>query len=127
MLVPRRARSLPPEPPIYDWRVRHVRFFSAALGIPKSFYIFVPPDLPAGDRAPALFFLRGHEREWINPAEDTTRRNTNIIDVYERLRASGTIGRLILIFPGTSEQARRPASKRRARHWQRALRRLFLR
>jgi hypothetical protein len=37
-----------------------VSFFSAALGVTKSFYIFVPPDLPLGQRAPALYLLRGH-------------------------------------------------------------------
>ncbi len=82
----RRTRPYLLTPPIYDQRVRSVSFFSAALGIPKHFYIFVPPDLPAGARAPAVYFLRGHEREWINIKEDPTRDGQNIIDVYEQLR-----------------------------------------
>lgn len=90
----------PIAPLIYDRRTLHVTFLSPALGIPKSFYIYVPPDLPQGQRAPSLYLLRGHEREWVNPREDATRRGKNIIDFYERLRAAGEIGPLILVFPG---------------------------
>lgn len=86
--------------PSYDHRVRHSSFFSTALGIKKSFYIFVPPDLAADQRVPTLYLLRGHEREWINPHEDSARAGTNVIDVYEALRADGRIGPLILVFPG---------------------------
>jgi hypothetical protein len=87
--------------------VRQVTHFSAALGIFKSFYIYVPPGLPAGTRAPALYFMRGHEREWINPAEDSTRGGTNVVDVYERLRADGLVGPLILVFPGLASDDNR--------------------
>jgi S-formylglutathione hydrolase FrmB len=104
--VPRRTDS-PPAPPVYDLRTRYVSFWSAALGILKSFYIYIPPDLAAGQRVPALYFLRGHEREWINPHEDTTRRGANVIDVYERLRATGSVGPLLLVFPGLSSDDNR--------------------
>jgi len=46
---------------------RHITFFSAALGIFKNFYIYVPPDLRAGQRAPVLYFLRGHQRAKLSP------------------------------------------------------------
>jgi hypothetical protein len=105
--VPRRTESLLPAPLAYDLRARYVTFFSAALGIFKSFYIYIPPDLGAGQRAPALYFLRGHEREWINPHEDTSRAGTNVIDVYERLRAAGQVGSLLLVFPGMSSDDNR--------------------
>ena len=59
--MPRRTDPLLPAPPEYDTRARHVTFFSAALGIFKSFYIYIPPDLGAGQRAPALYSLRGHQ------------------------------------------------------------------
>jgi hypothetical protein len=49
---------------------RYVTFFSAALGIFKSFYIYIPPDLRAGQRAPALYFLRGHQRAKLSPNSD---------------------------------------------------------
>jgi hypothetical protein len=96
--------------PVYDPRIRHETFFSAALGIFKSFYIYVPPALPAGQRAPALYFMRGHEREWINPREDGTRGGTNIVDVYERLRAAGRVGPLVLVFPGLASDDNRVPS-----------------
>ena len=96
-----------PAPPIYDLRARYVTFFSAALGIFKSFYIYIPPELGVGQRAPALYFLRGHEREWINPREDAPRAGTNVIDVYERLRAAGRVGPLLLVFPGMSSDDNR--------------------
>ena len=38
--MPRRTASLVPAPPVYDLRARYVTFFSAALGIFKSFYIY---------------------------------------------------------------------------------------
>jgi len=83
----------------YDPRIQHVTLDSIALGIKKSFYVYVPPGLGA-ERAPTVYMLRGHEREWINPNEDTTRGGTNAIDVYERLRAAGTVRPMVLVFPG---------------------------
>jgi S-formylglutathione hydrolase FrmB len=93
--------------PIYDERVQRVAFASHALGVTKHFYIYVPPDLVAGQRAPAVYLLRGHEREWVNPQEDNTRGDTNIIDVYERLRQDGQVAPLILVFPGMSSDDNR--------------------
>lgn len=105
----RRTQPAQTAPPAYDPRSRHITFFSPALGIDKSFYIFVPPDLADGQRAPALYLLRGHEREWINMREDPSRGGKNVIDVYERLRAAGLVGPLILVFPGmTSDDNRVP-------------------
>ncbi len=105
----RRTTRVQSAAPVYDRRCRHITFFSPALGINKSFYIFVPPDLAEGQRAPTLYLLRGHEREWINPQEDPSRGGKNVIDVYERLRAAGHVGQLILVFPGmTSDDNRVP-------------------
>jgi hypothetical protein len=61
--VPRRTDSLLPAPPVYDTRARYVTFFSAALGIFRSFYIYIPLDLRAGQRVPTLYFLRGHQHK----------------------------------------------------------------
>lgn len=99
----------PPAPPVFDRRCRRVTFFSPALGIEKGFYIFIPPDVDDSARAPSLYLLRGHEREWINPNEDTSRGGKNVVDVYERLRAAGHVGPMILVFPGmTSDDNRVP-------------------
>lgn len=100
--MPGRSHSQPPAARTYDPRVQAISFHSAALGIAKRLFVYAPPDLPAGERVPSIYFLRGHEREWINPAEDQSRGDTNVIDVYLRLRAAGRIGRLVLVFPGMS-------------------------
>ncbi|HEU5098568.1 MAG TPA: alpha/beta hydrolase-fold protein [Roseiflexaceae bacterium] len=105
--MPRRTETLLPVPPAYDSRARMVTFFSAALGIYKNFYIYIPRDLHPAQRVPTLYFLRGHEREWINPHEDTTRGDANVIDVYERLRAAGAIGPLLLVFPNMASDDNR--------------------
>lgn len=86
----------------YDARVQRVQHLSRALGIPKTFFIYVPPraaDHPE-ERYPTLFLFRGHEREWVNPAEDLSRGDRNVIDVYEDLLAQGKIGPMVLVFPG---------------------------
>lgn len=77
------------------------------MGVRKAFYVYLPPTYADSDaRLPVLYLLRGHEREWINPAEDRTRRGT-VVDVYLRLLAAGTVGPMILVFPGlTSDDGR---------------------
>lgn len=97
----------PALPVVYDPRARHVTFFSPALGISRSFYIYIPPDVDDYRRAPALYLLRGHEREWVNPFEDASRGGTTVIDVYEQQRAAGRVGPLVLVFPGTSSDDNR--------------------
>lgn len=88
----------------YDPRAQRVQLLSRALGIRKTFFIYVPPDAAAhpAERYPVLYLFRGHEREWVNPAEDMSRGNRNVIDVYEELVAAGAIGPMVLVFPGIS-------------------------
>ncbi len=101
------AATPTPDPTLvnpYDPRVQRVQILSRALGIRKSFFIFVPPEAAAhpNERYPVLYLFRGHEREWVNPAEDVSRGNRNAIDVYEELRATDAIGPMALVFPGIS-------------------------
>jgi pimeloyl-ACP methyl ester carboxylesterase len=102
--------SLQIEPSGYDPRALHVRFYSRTLGVEKALHLFVPEEgQHHGARLPILYLLRGHEREWINPHEDTARGGRNAVDVYLGLRASGAIGPLLLAMPGlTSEDGRLP-------------------
>lgn len=93
--------------PVYDTRVQQIALPSHALGLDKHFYVYTPPDLAPGERAPALYLLRGHEREWLNRREDESRGETNVIDVYERLRQAGAVGPLVLVFPGLSSDDNR--------------------
>jgi len=105
-------------PPGIDPRALRVTLHSQALGIAKSFYVFVPPLEPRGDPAhaaavapapcPTLYLLRGHEREWVNPTEDSSRDGKRtVIDVYLRLHAAGLIGPMILVFPGVTSEDNR--------------------
>jgi len=101
----------PPVP--IDRRVLRVTLRSIALGIAKSFYVFAPPlsdgSTPSTlDEAratardcPTLYLLRGHEREWVHPHEDGSRRGT-AIDVYLRHYQAGRIGPMVLVFPGVT-------------------------
>lgn len=87
--------------PTYDPRARLLQIPSAALGLAKPCYIYLPPEHgQPGRRLPALYLLRGHQREWVNPAEDDSRGGSTVIDVYERLRAAGAVGPMILVMPG---------------------------
>ncbi|HEX6290842.1 MAG TPA: alpha/beta hydrolase-fold protein [Herpetosiphonaceae bacterium] len=84
-----------------DRRVHAINLRSKALGITKRCYIYTPPHFDKRrERLPVLYLFRGHEREWINPAQDQSRRGQTVIDVYEDLLRGGTIGRMILVFPG---------------------------
>lgn len=87
----------------YDPRVSSARLHSHTLGVAKQLFIYLPPEYSAAPsrRFPALYLLRGHEREWVNPREDDTRGGT-VIDAYERLRAAGAVGPMILVMPGLS-------------------------
>lgn len=100
MAYPRSRRVV--DQKIYDSRVQHLGIDSHALGTEKYLYVYTPPDLTPGSRAPVLYLLRGHEREWINCEQDKSRGTTNVIDVYERLRAARRIDPMILVFPSMS-------------------------
>jgi enterochelin esterase-like enzyme len=84
-----------------DPRVQAVALRSKALGVTKHFYIYTPPGAKKRDqRFPVLYLFRGHEREWINPVQDDSRQGRTVIDVYEELLRAGSIGPMILVFPG---------------------------
>lgn len=86
-----------------DPRVKAHTLHSVALGITKRFYVYTPPGYSRRNAAlPTLYLFRGHEHEWINRAQDTTRGNRTVIDVYEELLQGGTVGPMILVFPGIS-------------------------
>lgn len=103
------ATAIPPPatvaaPPSYDERVESVTLASQVLGVPKTFYVYTPPGYAEEPtrRYPVLYLFRGHEREWLNGREDSSRRGKNVIDVYEELLAAGTVGPMLLVFPGIS-------------------------
>jgi S-formylglutathione hydrolase FrmB len=86
----------------FDPRTSSISLHSHILGVPKRLFIYLPPEYAASQRQrfPVLYLLRGHEREWVNPHEDDSRGGTTVIEAYERQRAAGLIGPLILVMPG---------------------------
>jgi enterochelin esterase-like enzyme len=92
--------------PRIDQRVERVTINSKILKVPKSFYIYLPPDYDEpyqrNERYPVLYLFRGHEREWVNAEEDHSREGRTIIDTYLEALEKGLVGRMILVFPGIS-------------------------
>ncbi len=88
------------EPSPYDRRAQVVRWFSPSLGVAKRLHIYLPPGYDeSAARYPVLFLLRGHEREWLNVDEDSSRQGQNLLDVYEQLFLTGAVGPMILVMP----------------------------
>lgn len=82
-------------------RVERITFFSSALGIYKNMNVYLPPGYGAEhEYYPVVYLFRGHEREWVNREEDSSRRGRNIQDVADQLYAEGRIGKMILVMPG---------------------------
>lgn len=73
---------------------------SDALGLRKPFYVYEPPGLATLDRVPLLYLFRGHEREWVNLAEDTSRRHTTAIEELDRRIAAGRLPPVVAVMPG---------------------------
>ena len=88
-------------PSPYDRRAQVITWYSPTLGVAKRLHIYLPPGYAEShQRYPVVYLLRGHEREWLNVEEDTSRHGLNVIDVYERLFQAGQVGPLILVMPG---------------------------
>jgi predicted alpha/beta superfamily hydrolase len=84
-------------------RVELHTFMSPALGISKSYNIYLPPGYDGGSkRYPVVFFFRGHEREWFNPTEDGSRNNRTLKTIADELIDAGLIGEMILVGPSTA-------------------------
>jgi S-formylglutathione hydrolase FrmB len=65
--------------------------------------VYTPPTYRSNrQRLPVLYLFRGHENEWINPHQDSSRQGRTVIDVYEELMQEGRVGPMILVFPGIS-------------------------
>lgn len=63
----------------------------------------------ATKRYPVLYLFRGHEREWINLQEDSSRQGRSIVDVYLQALLLGQVGPMIIVCPGiTSDDNRIP-------------------
>lgn len=82
-------------------RLQEVRFFSEILQVQKVYYIWLPEGYGTTDRTyPAIYFLRGHELEWINPSEEG-RGGRSVCDVIEALEEGG-LPPALYIFPNVA-------------------------
>jgi len=80
-------------------RLRGRVYRSEALQTRKPYYVYEAPGAREAVRPPLVVLLRGHEREWVNVAEDTTRKRTAIEDV-DRLVQTGVLPPLRAVMPG---------------------------
>lgn len=81
-------------------RLVHRTLRSDVLGIRKPYYVYTPPGY-GHEALPLLYLLRGHEREWVNPEEDDSRRSTAVQDL-DRLIDRGTLPPMVAVMPGIS-------------------------
>jgi len=73
--------------------LERVTFFSPALGIEKSFHIYLPAGYDSNAKSyPVLYLFRGHEDEWKNRG--------NILEIISEVIAAGKTGEMILVLPG---------------------------
>ncbi len=73
---------------------------SRALGIKKPFYVYEPPGLNSGIAVPTLYLFRGHEREWVNIEEDSSRSRSTGIEDIDTAISNGLIPPVLVVLPG---------------------------
>jgi enterochelin esterase-like enzyme len=93
------------EPPVTEpkapGQVTSITIESKALGESKKVNIYLPPGYDKStERYPVVYLFRGHEREWVNPQEDGSRKGRTAATVADDLINGGTIGPVILVMPG---------------------------
>ena len=78
-----------------------IRIDSKALGGSKTVNVYLPPGYErSNDRYPVVYLFRGHEREWVNPEEDGSRKGRTAAIVADDLINAGAIGPVLLVMPG---------------------------
>jgi enterochelin esterase-like enzyme len=73
---------------------------SRALGIRKPFYVYEPPEIEHLTSLPVLYLFRGHEREWVNIAEDTSRHRSTAIEDIDHGISAGQLPAMLVVMPG---------------------------
>lgn len=81
-------------------RLRLKAFKSKALGILKPYYIYEPPGFAAQEKLPVLYLFRGHEREWVNFREDSSRLKATAIEDLDKLMRYHLLPPLLVVMPG---------------------------
>ncbi len=80
-------------------RLRGRVYRSEVLDTRKPYYVYEAPGVREAARPPLIVLLRGHEREWVNIAEDDTRKRTSIEDL-DRLIQLGFLPPVRAVMPG---------------------------
>lgn len=84
-------------------------FFSSALGVEKTYLIYLPDGYSANTTAqyPVVYFLRLHENEWFNPQRRTDGKTLK--HVADELIENGMMGKMILVAPSTGGNNSNPS------------------
>lgn len=83
-----------------DGTLRACYLPSKALGINKSFYVYEPPGFHKEMQLPVLYLFRGHEREWVNIDEDSSRQRATAIEDIDKAIALHMIPPVLVVMPG---------------------------
>jgi len=83
-------------------QLRAVRVASKALGVTKWVYIYEPPGYDGKGGLPLLWLFRGHEREWVNIREDSSRQRSTAIEDLDKAIVSGTLPPMVAVMPGVT-------------------------
>ncbi len=70
------------------------------LGIRKPYYVYEPPDCSTLQTLPIAYLFRGHQREWVNAKEDTSRSMSTAIEDVDKAISLGMIPPVLLVMPG---------------------------
>ncbi len=81
-------------------RLRSYKLYSRHLRYVKSFYVYEPAGLASLTQVPVLYLFRGHEREWVNIREDSSRHSSTAIEDIDLLIERQTLPPLIVVMPG---------------------------
>lgn len=73
---------------------------SKHLGIRKPYYVYEPPNIASLQNLPTTYLFRGHQREWVNLEEDSSRATSTAIEDIDKAIALGMIPPVLLVMPG---------------------------
>lgn len=77
-----------------EWR------YSRSLRLAKACFVYEPPRLQPGRAAALLYLFRGHEREWCNFHEDTSRKKSTAVEDIDALINAGLLPPMVVVMPG---------------------------
>ena len=76
------------------------RIRSRALRTAKPYFVYEPPGIDERRDVPIVYLFRGHQREWVNIREDSSRHSATAIEDLDRRIAAGKLPPVIAVLPG---------------------------